>query len=62
MLPGGAGEVGMVGCWLVLWCLYGGVNFSLPSKECTSKPGRIGNLDKCCSGLEKSSHDMEKSG
>ena len=32
------------------------------SKERAPKPGRIGNLDKSCSGLEKSCSDMEKSG
>ena len=32
------------------------------SKERAPKAGRIGNLEKSCSGLEKSCHDMEKSG
>ena len=32
------------------------------SKERAPKPGRIGNLEKSCSGLEKSCHQMEKSG
>ena len=32
------------------------------SKERAPKPGRIGNLEKSCSGLEKNCHDMEKSG
>ena len=32
------------------------------SKEHAPKAGRIGNLEKSCSGLEKSCHDMEKSG
>ena len=36
--------------------------FVLRSKERAPKQGRIGNLEKSCSGLEKSCHDMEKSG
>ena len=32
------------------------------SKERAAKAGRIGNLEKSCSGLEKNCHDMEKSG
>ena len=32
------------------------------SKEHAPKPGRIGNLEKSCTGLEKSCHGMEKSG
>ena len=31
------------------------------SKERASKAGRIGNLEKSCSVLEKRCHDMEKS-
>ena len=32
------------------------------SKERAPKAGRMGDLEKSCSGLEKSCHDMEKSG
>ena len=32
------------------------------SKERAPKPGRIGNLEKSCSGLENSCLHMEKSG
>ena len=32
------------------------------SKERAQKAGRIRNLEKSCSGLDKSCHDMEKSG
>ena len=32
------------------------------SKERTPKQGRIGNLEKSCSGLKKSCHHLEKSG
>ena len=32
------------------------------SKERAPKAGRIGNLEKSCSGMEKSCHGMEKSG
>ena len=31
------------------------------SKERAPKPGRIGKLEKSCSGLEKSCHHMKKS-
>ena len=32
------------------------------SKERAPKQGRIGSLEKSCSGLEKSCHHLEKSG
>ena len=59
--PGGVLE-GRVGGGVVLTFLQPERVFVWRSKERAPKPGRIGNLEKSCSGLEKNCHDMEKSG
>ena len=61
-------RVGRVGCGRAGW--EGVVRtfiqpervFVWRSKERAPKPGRIGNLEKSCSGLENSCFHMEKSG
>ena len=30
------------------------------SKEHTPKPGKVGNLEECCTALEKNCYDMKK--
>ena len=61
---GGPGGVlaGRVGRGVVRTFIHPERVFVWRSKERASKPGRIGNLEIHCSGLEKSCHEMEKCG